>query len=65
MIIDSDYRGECIVALHNDTEEDQLVEPGERIAQLIVIPYLPIELIEGNLSDTERGASGFGSSGKF
>lgn len=65
MIIDSDYRGECIVALHNDTEEDQLVEPGERIAQLVVIPYLPIELTEGNLSDTERGTCGFGSSGKF
>lgn len=65
MVIDSDYRGECIVALHNDTNEDQLVEPGERIAQLVVLPYLTNELIEGNLSDTERGIGGFGSSGKF
>lgn len=64
-VIDSDYRGECIVALHNDTNEDQLVEPGERIAQLVVLPYLTNELIEGNLSDTERGIGGFGSSGKF
>lgn len=64
-VIDSDYRGECIVALHNDTDEDQLVEPGERIAQLVVLPYLTNELIEGNLSDTERGIGGFGSSGKF
>lgn len=64
-VIDSDYRGECIVALHNDTDEDQLVEPGERIAQLVVLPYMSIELAEGNLSDTERGIGGFGSSGKF
>ena len=64
-VIDSDYRGECIVALHNDTDEDQLVEPGERIAQLVVLPYISIELTEGNLSNTERGIGGFGSSGKF
>ena len=63
---DSDYRGEYIVALHNDTDIPQTINPMERIAQLVVIPYLPIKFIEVNeLSDTVRGAGGFGSSGKF
>lgn len=61
---DSDYRGEYIVALHNDSESPQWVEPGERIAQLIVLPYVPIKFQEAEeLSETERGASGFGSTG--
>ena len=63
-VCDSDYRGEYIVALHNDSESPQWVEPGERIAQLIVLPYVPILLEEADeLSETERGAGGFGSTG--
>ena len=63
-VCDSDYRGEYIVALHNDSENAQCVEPGERIAQLIVLPYVPIQFnLVDTLSDTERGAGGFGSTG--
>lgn len=62
---DEDYRGEYIVALHNDTDEFMSIEPHERIAQLIVMPYLSVEFNEVNeLSDTERGSGGFGSTGK-
>lgn len=63
--IDPSYRGEIIVALHNDTDEPQFVEPGERIAQLIFIPFgniLNWEEVD-ELSETERGDGGFGSSG--
>ena len=63
-VCDSDYRGEYIVALHNDSESPQWVEPGERIAQLIVLPYVPVKFQEvEELSETERGAGGFGSTG--
>ena len=65
-ICDSDYRGEYIVAVHNDSDEIQSVEPGERIAQMVVLPSFQIDFIEvKDLSDTERGAGGFGDSGKF
>lgn len=65
-VVDEDYRGEVIVALHNDSEYTQQVMPGERIAQLIILPYEPVEIKEvDNLSDTERGNDGFGSSGEF
>ena len=61
---DSDYRGEYIVALHNDTDETKLVMPNERIAQLVIMPYLPVEFEEvTELTDTERGIGGFGSTG--
>lgn len=64
-VIDSDYRGEIIVALHNDSDTHRIVEPGERIAQLIVQPYIPVKWHEvKDLSTTDRGANGFGSSGK-
>lgn len=64
-VIDSDYRGELMVALHNDSPEPKLVKPGERIAQLVLLPYLPMEFEEvGALFDTVRGAGGFGSTGK-
>ena len=64
-IIDSDYRGNIIVALHNDTDKAQLVMPGERIAQLIIQPYLPVEFAEvDELDKTERGEGGFGSTGR-
>ena len=65
-VIDSDYRGPVIVALHNDTEELQFIEPGERIAQMILLPYIEMKFNEvDELSDTSRGDSGFGASGKF
>ena len=64
-VCDSDYRGEYIVPLHNDTDEDYTVCHGDRIAQMIVLPYLSVEFIEtGELSETDRGSSGFGSTGK-
>lgn len=64
-VIDSDYRGEWIVPLHNDTDTPQIINPMERIAQLVVIPYLSVEFAEvDELSDTERGDCGFGSTGK-
>ena len=63
---DSDYRGEYIVALHNDTDIPRVVEDGERIAQLVVMPYIPVNFEEvDELSDTERGDKGFGDSGRF
>lgn len=65
-VCDSDYRGEYIVALHNDTNEVQIIEPQERIAQMILLPFVEMSFNEVNeLSDTVRGAGGFGDSGKF
>lgn len=64
-VCDEDYRGEYVVALHNDTDEPQTINPMERIAQLVVMPYLPVEFNEVNeLSETKRGDGGFGSTGK-
>lgn len=64
-VIDSDYRGECIVPLFNDSDEVQTIVQGERIAQLILLPYLPVLFEETNeLSETGRGEGGFGSTGK-
>ena len=61
---DEDDRGEVIVALHNDTRNDWVIEPGERIAQLVVEPYIRVKLIEtSELDDTARGEGGFGSTG--
>ncbi len=63
-VIDSDYRGELIVALHNDTDKEQTIKAGDRIAQLVVMPYLPVEFTEvDTLDETKRGAGGFGSTG--
>lgn len=63
-VIDSDYRGEVIVALHNHGNEAQTVEPGERIAQLIILPFIAVEFQEvAELDGTERGEGGFGSTG--
>ena len=65
MVCDSDYRGEYIVALHNDTDQMHHIEPGERIAQMILLPYIEMTFNEvDKLSDTNRGDSGFGSTGK-
>ena len=64
-VCDSDYRGEYIVALHNDGEAPQTVNPGDRIAQLVILPCASaeFELVDA-LPETERGAGGFGSTGK-
>lgn len=64
-VCDSDYRGEYIVAIHNDSNEDRIIEPKERIAQLIIMqyPHITFEEID-ELSDTSRGKGGFGSTGK-
>ncbi|MCR5149049.1 MAG: dUTP diphosphatase [Eubacterium sp.] len=63
-VIDSDYRGEVMVALHNHSDKDAVVEPGERIAQLVITPYLLGLFREvDELNETERGAGGFGSTG--
>ena len=64
-VCDSDYRGEYIIPLHNDSGEIRTVNDGERIAQLIVMPYLAVEFQEVDaLPDTQRGCAGFGSTGK-
>ena len=63
-VIDSDYRGPVIVALHNDSDEEQIVLAGSRIAQLIVIEYLGLDLeVVDDLDETDRGDGGFGSTG--
>ena len=63
-VVDSDYRGEVKVALHNDSDEVMTVESGERIAQAIILPFYQIGLEEvDELSDTDRGEGGFGSTG--
>lgn len=63
-VIDSDYRGPIIVALHNDSDEARVIDPYERIAQIVIMPYLSVEFVEAdNLDDTVRGSGGFGSTG--
>ena len=63
-VVDSDYRGEVMVSLHNHTDEDVQIEAGERIAQLLIAPVvLPDFVVCDSLSDTDRGAGGFGSTG--
>ena len=64
-VIDADYRGEIMVALHNHSESVATVENGERVAQLAIVPFLKAEFEEADeLSDTVRGEGGFGSTGK-
>lgn len=64
-VCDSDYRGEYIVAIHNDTDIEQTIAAGDRIAQMILMPYIPMVFKEvEELSNTERGSGGFGSTGK-
>ncbi len=63
-VIDSDYRGEIMVALHNHSDSVQVIAEKERIAQLVIMPYLRADFIEAeSLEDTERAAGGFGSTG--
>ena len=62
-VCDSDYRGEYKVALHNHSNTPATINHGDRIAQMVVMPFIPIELEEGELSNTARGSGGFGSTG--
>ena len=62
-VCDSDYRGEYLVGLHNHSSAPATVHHGDRIAQMVVMPFIPIELEEGELSNTTRGSGGFGSTG--
>ena len=64
-VVDSDYRGEIKVAIHNHSSEPRTIEPNERIAQIVVTPFLSASFsVVEELSDTVRGAGGFGSTGK-
>lgn len=65
-VLDSDYRGQCIVAVHNDTDFIQYVDPQERIGQIVLLPFIKMDFEEKEeLSDTERGTGGFGNTGRF
>lgn len=64
-IIDHDFNGEIMIGIHNDGKTPQTIEPGERLAQMILLPYVTYDIIETDtLSETERGEGGFGSTGK-
>ena len=64
-VIDADYRGEVMVALHNHGTEAQTVEAGERIAQMIIAPFVAVNYVfSDELDDTVRGEGGFGSTGR-
>ena len=64
-VVDCDYRGEVMVALHNHSDEARTVSVGERIAQLVIAPYYTADFCEcDELSDTVRGEGGFGSTGR-
>ncbi len=64
-VIDSDYRGEVCVGLYNHSDKSYMISPGDRIAQMAIIPVLMASYVEtGELSETERGTGGFGSTGK-
>ena len=64
-VIDSDYRGEIMVSLYNQSSETQVIAKGERIAQLVIMPYIAADFIEtDHLSETVRGEGGFGSTGR-
>ena len=64
-VVDSDYRGEICVGLINQYEESYTIQPGERIAQLVVMPVCTAPTVEvTEIDETERGAGGFGSTGK-
>ncbi|MBD5559335.1 MAG: dUTP diphosphatase [Clostridia bacterium] len=65
-LIDSDYRGELILQLHNHSDTIRTVEPGQRLAQMVIMPVAAAVYVEAeSLSETERGSGGFGSTGQF
>ena len=64
-VVDSDYRGEIMVSLHNHSTFEQTIDDSERIAQIVITPFLKVDYCESDsLSDTVRGEGGFGSTGK-
>lgn len=64
-VIDSDYRGELKVPLHNDSDTAREITPGEKVAQLVILPYLAVDFQEtDDLGQTDRGTGGFGSTGQ-
>lgn len=64
-VIDEDYRGEIMIPLYNDSDKVKTIVDHERIAQLVIIPYMPVEFnVVNELDKTERGDGGFGSTGK-
>ena len=64
-VIDADYRGEIMVSLHNHSAEDQTIAPYERVAQMVIVPFVQMAYEESdNLDETERGTGGFGSTGR-
>lgn len=64
-VIDADYRGEIMVALYNQTDEPKTIDAHERIAQMVIMPFITANFIETNeLSETKRGNNGFGSTGQ-
>ena len=64
-VVDSDYRGELRVALYNESDTDYVIHDGDRIAQLVLLPFLPMEFEEADeLPETVRGEGGFGSTGR-
>ncbi|MBQ9268162.1 MAG: dUTP diphosphatase [Oscillospiraceae bacterium] len=63
-VIDADYRGEILISLHNHSSEKQTLAPYERVAQMVIVPFLQVSYEETEeLDDTARGAGGFGSTG--
>ena len=63
-VIDSDYRGEIMVPIHNHSAQTQQIEAGERVAQMVIMPYVKAEFVESEtLDETERDTKGFGSTG--
>ena len=63
-VVDSDYRGEIMVALHNHSDEARTIDAGERVAQIALLPFLSADFeVVDDLTDTARGAGGFGSTG--
>ena len=63
-VIDSDYRGEIMVPIHNHSHTQQVIASGERVAQMVIMPYIKAEFTESEtLEETERNVSGFGSTG--
>ncbi len=63
-VIDSDYRGEIVVGIYNSSDTDYTVQCGERVAQLVVTPYIKTNPIFSDIDETKRGEGGFGSTGK-
>ena len=64
-VIDADYRGEVLIFLHNHGSQPQTVEDGDRVAQLVIVPYLTAQFtLAEELDGTDRGQGGFGSTGR-